>query len=1815
MKVEEVILKYQEKGVKFQVKNGKLSFVGPKGVIDLDARREVQNYKEDIISYLEKNKDSVVVDKDNKFKEFRLTDIQSAYLVGRNESYTYGGIGCKIYSEFKFPNLEVSKLNEAWKRVVENNDMLHAVVKHNGVQQILEEYTVPNIKEWNIINASEEEAKKHLQSVRKRLTEKQYSIDQYPLYDLEITKLKDDVTILHLSLDMLIADFTSINIIIDELEKSYFHGEVPSKELSYRDVIVYQDNEKKYPKYLEKHLKDEEYWKERISTMPEAPDLPKEETDKKISIRQFNTYINKERCEVLQSFADKNKVTLSGVILSLYAEILAYWFTEKNFLINITMANRPDIHSEIDRIVGDFTVVDILEVKAKENKKFSERLQDIQKQLWSDLEHLSYTGVEVLREMTREKKKEVIIPYVYTSTLGLTKEGDNQECKGELLYKISQTPQVLIDCQVMEYKDGILVNWDVRENIFPSEMIEDAFESFVSLLNETDIERLQCGSSIIELPQKTIEVRKKVNSTQKEFLNQTLHKGFCENVDLYPNKEALFSNGKSFTYREVGDYAMAIKNKLIDYKISNSDIVAIELEKGIWQIAAVLGTLLAGGTYLPIDMEYPRSRKDKIETSSRAKFIITSNKNKISNEEVEIINVEELEVLKNQQVKSERIDSNSPAYVIYTSGSTGEPKGVVISHKAAMNTIQDIVKRFNITYKDRVLGVANLAFDLSVFDIFGMFFVGGSIVLPGGNKDIAEWNRLIKEKEVTITNTVPAQMQMLSSYLEAEKEEGADSIRLMLLSGDWIPVNLPDKLNNLFKNVKLVSLGGATEASIWSIAYEINKKQKFERSIPYGTPLSNQEFYVLDDNMEECPNWVKGKLFIAGMGLADEYLGDKDLTERKFIFSSKLGKRLYDTGDCGRYLPNGVIEFIGRVDNQVKIRGHRVELSEIESVINSYHDVEESVVVLSEKNEDMMRAYIQPCTEEVKEDKNVLSLLEERSEYFNSSEDFFSATVDDFKEWLRNSNHTALLDILKTFMNVGVFADKDKWYSLDEIYNLVKVHPYYQPLIRRWLRAVKTEGYVELSDEDTKFRLNTNIKIDDANKSWENWIEVDKRVHYNDLMMNFFKDTRENLLPLLRGKLDPIDLFFPKGDFKVALAAYKDNIVSRCTNEVVVDNIEIFVKEFNKKNPGKKFRLLEVGAGVGGVSIDLINRLKNYSVEYIYTDISHSFLNEAQKRFAEYPWVKYGLYDINEDYWNQNLKASSLDLILCNNVLHNANDALRVLKQFREMSVPNGNLVIIDATGNNYALLTSIEFLNGLNGVEDFRAEDEQIFLRKGQWIDVLGQAGINVMSMFPERDNPLEVLGQTVFVAKFASERKRIESKEVENYLKNNLPDYMLPNSIEVIENMPLTSNGKVDRKALKKRLSGENPFIKSEGEEPETDLEKAVAEVWKESLKRESIWRNENFYDAGGDSLLVAQVVAKMKEEIPEAADWEWDKLMVALIEAPTIKGLCKKLIEKEKNSEEDSDKDNCIITLKADDESNIAKVLVHDGTGTISPYNYVISYINKCEGRALLALRCNDMDEYLSIDSNKLIQTLGERYANQLIKTGKTEFELVGYCMGGLIALEIAKVLEESGMKVRSLINIDTTPSRRMLDNELLMERGFGMIIGADVKAVGHTVDDELLKRAISELSEKRKGYISNEDLLKLDGEFKPISECYSKLVKKTHEERLEDLYATLPDKNAEVLGYNKERLDILYKVFCHSFRAVISYDAGVYMGDTKVLSCKDKNTDFLPVEPTDNEDFWRSAVMGNVDIIPIEGKHLTCLLPSYAENIASILMMED
>ncbi len=309
------------------------------------------------------------------------------------------------------------------------------------------------------------------------------------------------------------------------------------------------------------------------------------------------------------------------------------------------------------------------------------------------------------------------------------------------------------------------------------------------------------------------------------------------------------------------------------------------------------------------------------------------------------------------------------AYVIFTSGSTGTPKGVMIEHAAALNTIHDINDRHGVNAHDRVLALSALHFDLSVYDVFGLLAAGGALVLPDASqqREPAAWLELANRHHVTIWNSVPALMDMFVEH--ARLLGGAPSLRVVMMSGDWIPVTLAAAIASLLPHARIWSLGGATEASIWSIQYPITPADRHRTSIPYGRPMRNQRFHVLDEALRPRPTWVPGDLYIAGTGLARGYLGDDTKTRAAFLRHPATGERLYRTGDLGRYLPGGDIEFLGRADSQVKIRGHRIELGDIEAALLRHSDVHAAAAVAAGERGGPRRLIAYAVTETASEDE------------------------------------------------------------------------------------------------------------------------------------------------------------------------------------------------------------------------------------------------------------------------------------------------------------------------------------------------------------------------------------------------------------------------------------------------------------------------------------------------------------------------------------------------------------------------------------------------------------------------------------------------------------------------------------------------------------------------------------------------------------------------------------------------------------------------------------------------------------------------------
>jgi amino acid adenylation domain-containing protein len=579
------------------------------------------------------------------------------------------------------------------------------------------------------------------------------------------------------------------------------------------------------------------------------------------------------------------------------------------------------------------------------------------------MNHRGFDGVDVLRLINRRyaSQQAVAMPIVFTSALGLS-GSRSSDASGEFLstlirlgedssYGISQSSQVWLDHVVRESAGALGLSWDSLEALFPEGLLDDMFAAYCGLLDSFADERLGLDDRVeLPLPRAQAARRAEVNATAAPMPEGLLHEPFlaraAEDGDLVAVRHAT----TTLAYRELRALGLGIARHLDVLDGGRSTLIAVVMTKGWEQVAAVLGILCHGAGYLPIDANLPEERIHLLLQQAGVSTVLVQADLASAlrfPEGTRILPVSRDLADDSAPLPTARRTPEDIAYVIFTSGSTGIPKGVVIEHRGALNTVIDINRRFRVGRDDRVLCVSALSFDLSVYDIFGVLGAGGTLVIPEADrdKDPAHWLDLVENDGVTVWNTVPPLLQLLVEQAEHRGGRGLASLRLALSSGDWLPPELPDRLTALRPGMELISLGGATEASIWSIYYPVLTSMAGRRSVPYGRPLDNQTFHVLDDALQDRPDWATGQLYIGGIGLAREYWGDADKTAASFIHDPKSGERLYRTGDLGRYLPDGDIEFLGRNDSQVKIRGNRVELGEIEAALRRAEGIRDAIVV------------------------------------------------------------------------------------------------------------------------------------------------------------------------------------------------------------------------------------------------------------------------------------------------------------------------------------------------------------------------------------------------------------------------------------------------------------------------------------------------------------------------------------------------------------------------------------------------------------------------------------------------------------------------------------------------------------------------------------------------------------------------------------------------------------------------------------------------------------------------------------------------------
>ncbi|HEY2448873.1 MAG TPA: amino acid adenylation domain-containing protein, partial [Mycobacterium sp.] len=637
----------------------------------------------------------------------------------------------------------------------------------------------------------------------------------------------------------------------------------------------------------------------------------------------------------LLASARSRGVTPAMMFAAAFAHTLTCWSSTSRFLLNVPLFGREPLHPDVDSLVGDFTSSLLLDIDLTGTSTAASRARAVQGAMRSAAAHSNYPGLSVLRDLARYRSTPVLAPVVFTSALGLGELfcPDVTEIFGTPGWIISQGPQVSLDAQVTEFDGGVLVNWDVREDVFPPGVIDAMFSHHIDevlRLAATDDWDAPDPSA---LPVTQRAVRDAANNRYAAPSGEALHDGFFHRAGQQPDAPAVFSSSGDLTYAQLRRQALTLAAALRANGIRAGDTVAVMGPKTAEQIPAVLGILAAGGVYLPIGVDQPRDRAERILQTGQVSLALVCGGKPLS---LPVPALTIVDIVRHgpadTEIEPATTDPADLAYVLFTSGSSGEPKGVEVAHHAAMNTVEFIGRHFEIGAADRCLALSTLEGDISVMDIFVTLRTGGAIVVvdEGQRRDPDAWARLIDTHHVTVLHFMPGWLEMLV-------EVGAgrlSSVRVVPTGGDWVRPEVARRLRADAPAARFAGLGGATETAVHNTIFEIDPSGRLPAdwtALPYGTPLPNNACRVVNGMGGDCPDWVVGELWVSGRGIARGYRGRPDLTAERFVVHD--GRTWYRTGDLVRYLPDGTLEFVGRADHRVKLSGYRVELGEVEAAL------------------------------------------------------------------------------------------------------------------------------------------------------------------------------------------------------------------------------------------------------------------------------------------------------------------------------------------------------------------------------------------------------------------------------------------------------------------------------------------------------------------------------------------------------------------------------------------------------------------------------------------------------------------------------------------------------------------------------------------------------------------------------------------------------------------------------------------------------------------------------------------------------------------
>lgn len=860
--------------------------------------------------------------------------------------------------------LDVKVFQSAVEKLVQRHEALRTTFSTDGNTLCIVAFRQIEIPIIELSNLEPQEQQGKLASIWRQEVKQPFDLEHGPLFRVKIVKLQPQEHLAILTAHHIICDGWSWAVLIPDLGKLYSglqQGIVPELEEPdyFSEYAILQEEEADSPEAIA----TEKYWLEQFADVP-VLDFPSDRP--RPPLRTFNAaredwHLNPELVTNLKQLGTKLGCSFMTTILSGF-EVWLHRLTKQNDLVvGIPAAGQAALGQY--NLVGHCVNLLPLRSQIHGEKSFSDYLRSRRSAVLDAYDHQQFTFGSLVKKLVlpRDSSRIPLVPIIFNVDQALDSDRlpfINLEVEFFSNPRAFENFELFINAT--ESHGELILECQYNTNLFDADTIRRRMAEFETLLLGIVTNPNQSIAKLPILPVVEQQLLATWNNTQTAYPQDIcIHQLFETQVEKTPDAIAVVFENEQISYRELNQQANQLAHYLQSLGVGSEVLVGLCVERSLEMVIGVLGILKAGGAYVPLDYAYPQERLAFMLQDAQVSVLVTQQKLKSSlpNHQAEIVCLDS-----NWQSRDYGLDNpihnvtaNNLAYVIYTSGSTGQPKGVQIQHQSAVNLLQAIAQEPGLTAEDTLLSVTSLSFDIAVSEIFLPLSVGAKLVLVS-REVAADGTQLLKAlttSGATFMQPTPVTWRLLL----AAGWQGSPQLK-MISTGEALPKDLANQL--LPKGACLWNLYGPTETTIWSTGYKVTTANKL---IGIGCPLANTQIYILDSHLQPVPIGISGELYIGGEGLARGYLNRPELTAERFIsnpFSSNPKSCLYKTGDLARYLPDGHIEYLGRIDYQVKLRGFRIELGEIETALLQHPEVKEAVVIVREDipNETSLVGYI-----------------------------------------------------------------------------------------------------------------------------------------------------------------------------------------------------------------------------------------------------------------------------------------------------------------------------------------------------------------------------------------------------------------------------------------------------------------------------------------------------------------------------------------------------------------------------------------------------------------------------------------------------------------------------------------------------------------------------------------------------------------------------------------------------------------------------------------------------------------------------------------